>query len=291
MEYDYILYVDEAGDPGLKRVAPIDQNGASEWMVLSGVLVSKNNEESIISKIKSVPSLINSRTDNMHFRKLSPTKKLTVCRELSTWPVRIFSICSNKRNMRGMQDAKPQANIVEVRSWFYAWLFRLLLERVTYWVSRHGAKNLDHMPKLKIELSQRGGIRYLGMRHYLEWMKQTFASGVGALQDHGEIEFSVLDMSLISDFPHTERAGLQMSDWVASSVFKAIDVHHTKSIDLAPAEALIPRFARAPGWTRPAGYGIKLMPAWNSPHIAQTEPNQLELFRLCGYPNEWRKKR
>ena len=38
-EYGYIAYIDEAGDPGLNRVRPIDENGASEWLVLSAVVM------------------------------------------------------------------------------------------------------------------------------------------------------------------------------------------------------------------------------------------------------------
>jgi hypothetical protein len=29
--YEYVLYIDEAGDDGLKRVRPIDGAGATEW--------------------------------------------------------------------------------------------------------------------------------------------------------------------------------------------------------------------------------------------------------------------
>ena len=38
-EYGYIAFIDEAGDPGLNRVRPIDENGASEWLVLSAVVM------------------------------------------------------------------------------------------------------------------------------------------------------------------------------------------------------------------------------------------------------------
>jgi hypothetical protein len=44
MDYGYIAYVDEAGDPGLNKVRPIDENGASEWLVLSAVVMKAKRE-------------------------------------------------------------------------------------------------------------------------------------------------------------------------------------------------------------------------------------------------------
>lgn len=41
--YNYILYIDEAGDDGLTRVRPIDENGASEWLIIGGVLVRSDH--------------------------------------------------------------------------------------------------------------------------------------------------------------------------------------------------------------------------------------------------------
>ena len=35
----YIAYIDEAGDPGLDKVRPLDPGGASEWMTLGAVVV------------------------------------------------------------------------------------------------------------------------------------------------------------------------------------------------------------------------------------------------------------
>ena len=44
LPYDYVLFIDEAGDDGLTRVKPIDPDGASEWLVISGVLVRAEDE-------------------------------------------------------------------------------------------------------------------------------------------------------------------------------------------------------------------------------------------------------
>jgi hypothetical protein len=33
-EYYYVACIDEAGDPGIRRVRPHDPNGGSEWLTL-----------------------------------------------------------------------------------------------------------------------------------------------------------------------------------------------------------------------------------------------------------------
>ncbi|GGB82110.1 hypothetical protein GCM10007417_22620 [Glycocaulis alkaliphilus] len=190
--------------------------------------------------------------------------------------------------MRGMHDAKPHAEIVSVKSWFYAWLFRLLVERVSNWVAVRSARELGRPGILKIEISQRGGVRYVGMRAYMEWLKQTFDANVGALSQHGSVDFRVISIPLIQDFSHRSRLGLRMADWTASAFFKAIDIHQTGACDASFAKALGPRIARASGQSLPAGYGVKLMPGWNSGHLKNVDPIQLDIFRYYGYPREWR---
>jgi hypothetical protein len=36
----YVAYIDESGDDGLTRVRPIDPDGATEWFVISAVVVA-----------------------------------------------------------------------------------------------------------------------------------------------------------------------------------------------------------------------------------------------------------
>lgn len=45
--YDYVAYIDEAGDPGLRRVKPDDVNGSSEWMMVSAVVMRAEHEAAV----------------------------------------------------------------------------------------------------------------------------------------------------------------------------------------------------------------------------------------------------
>ncbi|WP_417733887.1 DUF3800 domain-containing protein [Roseovarius sp.] len=283
MDYDYILYVDESGDPGLRNVKPLDPQGASEWMMLSGALIAAHREQEMRDRITDLrKSLRNHYRSDIHFSDINPAKKTIVCGALASWPVRGFVICSNKQNMKGRDDLKPEANIVQVKSWFYAWLFRLLMERVSKWVFMHSMTRLGRPGVLKVELSSRGGIRYIGMRAYCHWLKETFSCGVGALPQ-GTIKWEVIDIPQIRDYPHKTRAGLQMADWIAGAFFKAADIHSTGALDSSFAKLLKPRMAFMPGHPQ-AGFGVKLMPRFNGLNIAA---EQMEIFRHYGYPNYW----
>lgn len=287
MPYDYILYVDESGDPGLKTVRPIDENGASEWLTMGAVLISAKREQEIQTRIGNLrTSLRGHKAPDIHFADLSDPKKAQVVGALASWPVRAFVVCSNKRNMRGLQDAKPEADIVQVKSWFYAWLFRVLMERVSKYVLHRSLIELGRPGTLKIELSQRGGVRYVGMRAYFHWLRQTFRSGVGALPQ-GTIEWDVIDIQQINDFPHKTRAGLQMADWVAGAFFKAADKHSTGGADPRFAKILEPRMARLPPSTLKAGFSVKLLPKYRGLRI---DTDQLDIFRAYGYPDYWWEK-
>jgi len=59
--YEYILYIDEAGDDGLEKVKPLDSNGASEWLCIGAVLVRAINEIKVVDWVKDIRADINSK--------------------------------------------------------------------------------------------------------------------------------------------------------------------------------------------------------------------------------------
>jgi hypothetical protein len=53
-EYEYLAYIDEAGETGLKRILSVDQRGSSEWFILSLVLVPKSEECNLASWVADI---------------------------------------------------------------------------------------------------------------------------------------------------------------------------------------------------------------------------------------------
>jgi hypothetical protein len=43
-EYEYVVFIDESGDPGLSKVKPIDEKGSSEWLIVAAIVTSKRYE-------------------------------------------------------------------------------------------------------------------------------------------------------------------------------------------------------------------------------------------------------
>ncbi len=135
-------------------------------------------------------------------------------------PLRGFAICSNKKNMRDYKNAR--ASKIPSQQWFYNWCIRLLLERVTAFCA--GRTMADHGKQLpvKIEFSERGGVRYSQTAAYQYYLKLQ-QEGNNIYLKKREPVTKMLDWHLMEAHPHAERAGLQLSDFVASSFYQAID--------------------------------------------------------------------
>src|SRR5690606_35641834 len=46
-DFDYIAYIDETGDTGLKLVQPLDPEGSSEWFMLGAAVISAKRETEV----------------------------------------------------------------------------------------------------------------------------------------------------------------------------------------------------------------------------------------------------
>lgn len=281
-EYGYVAYIDEAGDDGLTRVRPIDEGGSSEWLIVSAFVIRATRENEVKEWLDEIRnSLWRYNAPALHFRKLNEAKKLHVCQKMANLKARFFVVCSNKKNMRGYKN--PLAEKIPSQNWFYCWMTRLLLERVTDFVYWHSKDKGVEPQKLKIEYSNRGGLSYSQMDAYYRWISY---QGENTFLRSGRIHWSVIDHNLLQVYPHYERAGLGFADILASSFFKACDVYNTRSCDPRFARELCPRIARFrdKAGNSQSGYGVKLLPTFKK---AKLLSDQEEIFRYYGYPQEW----
>ncbi|WP_158916220.1 DUF3800 domain-containing protein [Caulobacter sp. S45] len=282
--YDYVAYIDESGDPGITRVKPLDERGSSEWLIVAAVVVAASREAQLSAWNGTLMSTLNSRQmREVHFAKLNPTRKLQACEHVASLPVRCFAVASNKQNMRGWRN--PFAEKIRSDNWFYCWMTRLLLERVTHWAEHRSLKDYGEIRKVKLVYSERGGLSYSQMNAYYSWLR---SKGENQFLTAGNLVYETMDMRLLEVQNHTGHDGLKMPDIVASALFKAADRWDTGACDPRFAKALAPRMAR---WPEPngaiAGYGVKLMPTLGK-LINKTQSEQLEIFRHFGYPDQWR---
>lgn len=275
----YVVYIDEAGDPGIKQKPTRDLSAASEWFVVSAVVVRSSRDRDTISWVSDMREAIRAQGRTpIHYRKLSTSNQSRVCRMLADKDVRIFVVASHKTNMRGHQNKKIGSSLG--RGEFYNWCLRLLLERVTHWCANRSSIEGNRIYPARIVFSERGGHDYTHLRSYIENLRFQAVSGTTYLKAK-EIVPEVLDPQYCDVRPHSALAGLQLADIAASAFFQGLD-SKSPAYTLGPAIALKPRVARAPRQRTSAGFGLLKLPFQ---HQAEIPEEDRPLFEAFGY--EW----
>ncbi|HEY4114824.1 MAG TPA: DUF3800 domain-containing protein [Rhizomicrobium sp.] len=283
-EHKYVAYIDEAGDPGLDRVKPIDERGSSEWLIVSAVVIPVAAEAVAGDWIKTILRRVgsNQRVD-VHFRKLALRNKVIASSALLSLPIRCFVVCSNKKNMRGYVNPHPGwANMLTV-DWFYAWMTRVVLERVTHFVRMKSVQDYGTVQKVKLVFSERGGLSLNQMGEYYGWI-QMQSENEKLFLPWGDLQWDTLDQHLLRVRQHQRIAGLQLADIVASSFYQACDKRDFPRCDPLCAKVLEPRMGRYPDRRgRYSGYGVKLLPNLRE---AKLDKDQQNIFLSYGYPRQ-----
>jgi hypothetical protein len=280
--YHYVAYIDEAGDPGLTRVRPLDPQGASEWLVFGGVLIRSKSGLEPVTWIRNILTNIGLGAQReLHFRNLTEWRKPLVCRALGAQEgARFFALLSNKKNMKGHTNPRAAAKspAISKNQYFYNYCARLLLERMTDYAYRHSMAACGKPRLTKIIFSNRDGHAWGHVSAYIEILKQQARSGDTYL-DKRTINWKVVDWRLIDVEPHTLNAGLQLADVVASSFYQAVDILPPTRWNPENAQYLRPRVAKEGGLY--LDYGVALQPT--PPHRAKLLPRQREIFEFYGY--------
>src|SRR5271169_2878146 len=126
----YIEYIDEAGDDGLKIKGETERK-ASDWMVISAVVVRAANEPNVLGWVKNiVQNLGQHQLTHLYFRTLNEEKRSQVCGEIAKLALRSFTVLSHKHNMIGYRNIRAERAKANRTAWFYCWMSRLLLEKV-----------------------------------------------------------------------------------------------------------------------------------------------------------------
>jgi hypothetical protein len=101
MAVKFVAYIDESRDTGLKKVRSADDPlGASEWLILSCVVVSIEDDRKLVSWANEIKSkFTNVQRPDLHFADLLPAKKTIACEILASKPCTVFLVASNKKNI------------------------------------------------------------------------------------------------------------------------------------------------------------------------------------------------
>lgn len=274
----YIAYIDEAGDDGLQRVRPADPRAASEWLVLSCLLIKVERERELLPWTKSmIESFGRHQMTHVHFRQLRDDQKLGASRFIADLPVRLFVVASNKQNMRGYNNPVASQARINVTAWFYVWMARILIERVTAYCARRTQRDYGEDRTIRFEFASRGGVKIGDVARYIKYLKDQ--DEIGAMyHSHWKPRWNVMDFDQILTYPAKARAGLQLSDCVASSFYSALELTASGIVKPEFAISLFPRMALSDR-DRVYGFGLKVWPHY-APTIVKAEQRPLFDFYL-----------
>lgn len=282
--YDYVVYIDEAGDVGVKELRPTAPKGSSEWFVLGAIVVSAENEKNCPAWIRDILKTIGStQRKDIHFAKLEDWKRRLACSSLAKQPIRCFALCSNKRSLVSYRNERVER--MKNKDWFYASMTRYLLERITRFIAEDSIRRHNEVRRAKIVYADRNGINVGQMTAYYEKLKEQTRSGRMVLT-RGNLVWDVYHPLLLKRGKPDAIAGLQCADLVASAFFKACDHYHTGGTNKIFATQFRGRMGRVPDRQsgKIAGFGLKVLPKF-SPN--SWRPDQAGIFRDFGYPDEW----
>lgn len=239
-------YIDESGDEGF--VFKANGAGSSRWLVLSAVVTRRENDLGVVKLMDEIRALLGrERRQQLHFVRLSHPQRIAYAREIGKAKalLRTVSVLVHKPSIREPETFQAQAHQL------YRYATRLLLERVS-WLCRDHRIEGKGDGSAEIVFSNRGQMSYDELRQYLMTLREMSAGG------RINIEWAVVNPEQVRAVQHSQMAGLQLADAVASSAFAAVNANQfgdTESRYLLEALPVAYRHQR-----QLLGYGIKFWP-------------------------------
>lgn len=213
-ETEYLLYIDEAGDEGIRQISSIDGKGGTEWFVMAGVLVRHSRRHELNQWISEIKTILNQpQLKNIHFRELSAWKQQKVIEIISGKEIRIFIYISHKENMRGYSNEAAQK--MKSQNWFFNFGLRVLCEKATKWCRSKSRATKLKSCGVKIILEKRGNVRHSQTVAYFHKIRDQSTVGNLFLKKD-TLAWECYHDDLLVSKTADEEPGLQLADAVAS---------------------------------------------------------------------------
>ncbi len=226
---------------------------------MSAVIIRSEREQEMEQWAKQViASLDQHQVRQLHFRLLPEQKKSSVCRQLASMDVRLFTLLSHKRNMQGYSNVHAERAGVNKTAWFYAWCSKVLLESVTVYCGRRSRKEHGGARTIRFEFSQTDGVKLNDLRAYYRYIKEQAALGL-SFNKYFPLDWETIDPSEMFIYPNTARLGLQLADVLASSFYSGLEYTADGALTPEHAKLLFPRICQDRRRTRYV-YGVKVLP-------------------------------
>lgn len=246
MEYGFVAFIDESGDPGCSgpfRTGQ-DNGGQSHFLTLSAYLVSRNTNTTLVAMRDNIRDEIkpHAQKRDLHFADLKHEQKVRYCELLSEMTrAKVIAIIINKEHLNRREQFATNCELL------YRYACRLLVERIS-WICDDTQSDND-LKRVKLVFSNRGGTSAAQFKGYLQ--------NLSALDT--EIRWQCINEELVASLPHAKRAGLQLADCVASAISSGLEEKFPGILEPRYGKCLKPIFYRYRNG-RVSGYGIKIVP-------------------------------
>lgn len=237
------VYIDESGEEGF--VFNPDGTGSSRWLILSAVVIRQENDLQVVRLMERVRKLLNRPPKQaLHFCKLGHAQRVAYAREIATVRLRLVSVLIHKPSINEPERFRSQKHLL------YRYACRYLLERVS-WLCREHRKEGKGDGRAEIIFSNRSQMSYDELRGYLRKLRDSTEMSVN-------VDWSVVDPDIIRAVEHSQLAGLQVADAVASGFYAALNPNPFGDTEHKYARLLLPMCYRHTGTL--LGYGLKFWP-------------------------------
>ena len=256
--HSFRVYVDESGEEGF--VFRPDGSGSSRWLILSAVVTRIESDRTVVELMRKVRSILGrGPKDALHFVKLSHAQRIPWVREIGQTSLRTISVLVHKPSINEPEKFQSQKHLL------YRFASRMLLERVS-WLCRDHRKEGAGDGRAEVIFSNRAQMSYEELREYVRRLK------VESDPMSVTIDWSAIDPDFIRPVEHSQLAGLQVADAVASSLFAATNPNAYGDTEDRYARLILPTVYRHKGTS--FGYGLKFWPGdfetlkAQNPHLA-----------------------
>lgn len=238
------VYVDESGEEGF--VFRPDGAGSSRWLILSAVVTRRENDLQVVRLMERVRQMLGRPPKQvLHFCKLGHPQRVVLAREIAQAPLRTVSVLIHKPSIGEPERFQSQKHLL------YRYASRYLMERVS-WLCRDHRKPDAGNDQAEVIFSNRSQMSYDELRGYLRKLRDETSDLTV------NIDWSVVNPDAIRAVEHSQLAGLQVADAVASSLCAATNPNPFGDTEDKYARLLLPTCYRHKGAL--LGYGLKFWP-------------------------------
>lgn len=264
MAHSFIAYIDESGDDGMNgRFKAVGQRGgSSHWLTISASVWRYNRDLEATEWVREILSRFpnGGQAKTLHCQDLNHGQRVMASQILAEKPLRSICVMAHKPSLDPL--------VFTEKNQLYFYICRYVIERLS-WLCRDSRKSIrDGDGRVKIVFSRRGKLSYEQFKAYLERLKA---------DPTVTVNWGVIDIDGIEARDHSTRAGLQVSDIIATCMTAGLERDIYGNCETRYGEILKQIIYRRKD--NFLSYGVKFAPAVEQIELNDQQRSFLELFR------------